>query len=112
MDSIRRSPTDVMPRDLHEELAAGMPIVLVDVREPVEWAVARLPDARLLPLDQLADGVDALDRDADIVVYCHHGVRSGAAAHWLRSLGFARVRNLIGGIDRWSVEVDSTVPRY
>jgi len=112
MNSIRRSPADVTPRELNDEIAGGAPLVLVDVREPVEWAIARIPTARHIPLDQLAAAAETIDRDADLVVYCHHGVRSAAAADWLRGLGFVRVRNLVGGIDRWSVEVDATVPRY
>ena len=54
----------------------------------------------------------SLSRDAEIVVYCHHGMRSAAAAEWLRDQGFAKVRNLEGGVDRWSIEVDSTQRRY
>jgi adenylyltransferase/sulfurtransferase len=102
---------DITPLALARALAARQ-ITLVDVREPYEWAIGRLPGARLVPLDTLQDEVESLDRDAELVMYCHHGMRSDMAAEWLREQGFRRVRNLIGGIDRWSVEVDSSVRRY
>jgi adenylyltransferase/sulfurtransferase len=97
---------------LHALLAKGAPIRIIDVREPYEWAIARLADARLIPLNSLPGVVNTLERDADIVVYCHHGMRSAAAVEWLRDQGFARVRNLVGGIDRWSLDIDPTMRRY
>jgi adenylyltransferase/sulfurtransferase len=103
---------DIEPRALATRLGTGTAPALLDVREPYEWAVARLPDARLVPLNSLPKALHSLDRDAELVVYCHHGVRSAAAAAWLRDQGFARVRNLTGGIDRWSVEIDPSVRRY
>ena len=105
-------PDDITPRELAALLGTPARPVLLDVREPHEWAVARLPEARLAPLDSLPAAARALDRAAPLVVYCHHGVRSDAAAAWLRDHGFSHVRNLLGGIDRWSVEVDPTVRRY
>jgi rhodanese-related sulfurtransferase len=102
---------DITPLALARALETRR-ITLVDVREPYEWAIGRLPGARLVPLDTLQDEVESLDREAELVVYCHHGMRSDMAAEWLRAQGFRRVRNLIGGIDRWSVEVDSSVRRY
>jgi sulfur-carrier protein adenylyltransferase/sulfurtransferase len=97
------------------ELAARMkqpnPPDLIDVREPYEWQIARIPGARLIPLAQLPGAMHALDSRRDIVVYCHSGVRSDAAARHLRAAGF-RAANLLGGINRWSLEVDPTVPRY
>ena len=104
--------TDVTPRELDDELRRDAPPLLIDVREPVEWDIARLPGAHLVPLATLPDAASTLDPAADIVVYCHHGARSDAAARWLRDAGFSRVRNLTGGIDRWSREVDDAVPRY
>jgi rhodanese-related sulfurtransferase len=86
-------PLDLAPRELAERLARGEELVLVDVREPMEWRIARLPGATL-------------------VLYCHHGVRSLQALEHLRRAGFTRLRNLSGGIDAWSREVDPSVPRY
>ena len=107
-----RTIDTVTPRDLANDLAAKNGLVLIDVREPYEWQVARLPTAQLIPLGTLLAAVPDLPRDADIVVYCHHGQRSAAAAEHLMSAGFRRVRNLVGGIDRWSREVDPSVRRY
>lgn len=90
----------------------GGGVQVVDVREPWEWAICRLPGARLIPLGQLTTHLDSLDRSQEVVVYCHHGTRSAFAVHQLRDAGFARVSHLEGGIDRWSVEIDASVPRY
>jgi adenylyltransferase/sulfurtransferase len=103
---------DITPHALSARLRNGSAPVVLDVREPYEWAIARLPHARLVPLDSLPQAVPSLDRARELVVYCHHGVRSEAAAAWLRDQGFARVRNLVGGIDRWSLEVDPSLRRY
>jgi rhodanese-related sulfurtransferase len=103
---------EITPRALAECMSAGSAPLLLDVREPYEWSIARLPGAQLMPLDTLPDAVCGLDPDAELVVYCHHGVRSAAAVAWLRERGFQRVRNLTGGIDRWSREIDSATRRY
>lgn len=103
---------EITPVMLAERLREQEPPALVDVREPYEWAIARLPQARLVPLGTLPESSESLDRGAELVVYCHHGMRSLAAAAWLRDQGFTRVRSLQGGIDRWSRDVDGTVPRY
>jgi adenylyltransferase/sulfurtransferase len=65
-----------------------------------------------VPLNSLPQGASSLDREAELVVYCHHGTRSAAAVAWLRDQGFSHVRNLVGGIDRWSLEVDPSLRRY
>jgi sulfur-carrier protein adenylyltransferase/sulfurtransferase len=103
---------EITPRALAQRMGAGTTPSLLDVREPYEWTVARLPDARLVPLDELPDAVSTLDPGAELVVYCHHGIRSAAAVEWLREHGFRRARNLTGGIDRWSREVDPSMRRY
>lgn len=106
----------IEPVELAARLAHGDAIVVIDVREPWEHAIARLPRARLLPLATLErDGGRAAGdapADGEIVVYCHHGVRSARAAAMLRAAGHRRVLNLSGGIDRWSMDVDPGVPRY
>jgi len=85
---------------------------LIDVREPWEWSIARLPAARLIPMSTMESTLDELDRSREIIVYCHHGIRSAHVMHFLRDAGFARARSLAGGIDRWSVEADPQLPRY
>ena len=103
---------DVSPAQVVARLASGARVSLLDVREPYEWGIARLPEARLVPLNSLPKALASLDRDADLVVYCHHGSRSAAAVAWLHDQGFSRVSNLAGGIDRWSLEVDPSLRRY
>lgn len=103
---------EVTPRELRDQLAAGRTPWLLDVREPWEYSTAQLPEATLIPLGDLAQRVAEIPRDADVVVYCHHGMRSARAVSMLRHGGWPRVRNLTGGIDRWSIEVDQRVPRY
>jgi sulfur-carrier protein adenylyltransferase/sulfurtransferase len=102
----------ILPAELSTALNDGQSIVLVDVREPYEWQISRIASARLIPLRTLFSAPPDISLDADIVVYCHHGQRSHAAAEALTAFGFRRVRNLVGGIDRWSREVDSSVRRY
>jgi adenylyltransferase/sulfurtransferase len=102
----------ITPRDLAQTLQEGHSITLIDVREPYEWNVARITGAKLIPLGTLESALATIDMQADIVVYCHHGMRSEMAAYALRDAGVSRVRNLVGGIDRWSREVDPSVPRY
>jgi adenylyltransferase/sulfurtransferase len=103
---------EMTPAELAARMARGDPIDLVDVREPYEWDIARIPGARLVPLGTVAQVLGTFDRNRDIVVYCHKGIRSARAAEQLRAAGFNRVWNLAGGIARWSEEVDGTVPRY
>jgi rhodanese-related sulfurtransferase len=102
------------PAELVARLRSPEPPALLDVRESEEHAFCALPGSRLIPLGELIERVDELAdwRERQIVVYCHHGVRSAHAIAMLRQLGFSRLVNLSGGIDRWSVEVDSGVPRY
>ena len=106
------SDDEITPEVLAERFAEGATPALLDVREPYEWAIARLPEARLVPLDTLPDVVHTLNPDEEVIVYCHHGMRSAAAVAWLREQGFERARNLTGGIDRWSREVDPSTRRY
>jgi sulfur-carrier protein adenylyltransferase/sulfurtransferase len=110
-----RAPDDeeeITPHELAERIRAGRAPLLLDVREPYEWSIARLPEARLIPLDALPESVSALDPGAEMVVYCHHGIRSAAAVAWLRERGFRRARNLTGGVDQWSRKIDSSTRRY
>ena len=85
---------------------------VLDVREPWEWQICRLPGARLMPLSELESQLSTLDPSREILVYCHRGSRSAAAVSRLLAAGFTRVSHLEGGIDRWSVEVDNSVARY
>ena len=102
----------ISPTELAARLAAGEPLTLVDVRERWEWELARIEGARLLPLSEFASGSAELPSDIDIVIYCHHGVRSLAAAQFLVGQRVGAVFNLSGGIDRYAREVNPTIPRY
>lgn len=102
---------EITPQDAADLLAGNADVVLVDVREPWEAEIASLPGAVLLPLGELADRVDELDRGREVIAYCHGGVRSLRGAEVLQRAGF-RVRSLSGGIDAWSRTVDPSVPRY
>lgn len=86
-------------------------VQILDVREPWEYDLARLPGARLIPLGQLAHRAGELDPWRPVAAYCHHGVRSRYALAILRDLGFEDVAHLAGGIDAYS-RLDPSVPRY
>ena len=92
----------------------GAGLRLVDVRDPDEHEFCRLPGSELIPLPTLPSDAAAKlsDKDADIIVYCHHGMRSLQAVNQLRELGYPNARSMSGGIDEWSQEIDSTVRRY
>ena len=109
---VLESEETIGAREVAEKIGRGDDFVLVDVREPHEWEIARIPGARLVPLGDLEYHVHEFDRDADIVVHCKTGIRSAKATKFLREAGFRRVRNLTGGIRAWSDEVDASVPKY
>ena len=103
---------DVAPIELIAQLERGDRVRLVDVREPLEHRIASVGVAELVPLGELAEALSRFTAEDDIVVMCHHGIRSRMACEYLVTNGYTRVRNLAGGIDRWAVEVDPTIPRY
>jgi adenylyltransferase/sulfurtransferase len=103
---------EIEPRALAQRLSAGSVPVLIDVREPWEHELVRLPGSRLMPGRMLAISDPDLPRDAEIILYCHSGQRSHYWLNELRARGFSRVAHLRGGIDAWSVEVDPSLPRY
>ncbi len=86
--------------------------VLVDVREPSEYQINRIPGSKLIPLGLLPEKVHELDSADEIVVHCHFGGRSAKAAEFLGKMGFKKVKNLAGGIDAWSQEIDPSCPKY
>jgi rhodanese-related sulfurtransferase len=92
---------------------SGAPVRLIDVREPAEYDICRIEGARLIPMRSVPDNLNELDSsDSEIVVYCHHGVRSMSVVDWLRRQGVENCRSMAGGIDLWSLQVDPAVPRY
>ena len=86
--------------------------VLLDVREPWEWQTARIEGARHIPMREVPARVGEIERDREVVALCHHGGRSQQVAMFLEKNGFAKVHNLVGGVDAWSRTVDPAVPLY
>ncbi|MGD9850547.1 MAG: rhodanese-like domain-containing protein [Nitrospirales bacterium] len=99
-------------QELKSRMDKGEKIFLLDVREPHEYEWAKIEGAKLIPLGQLPTSLNQLDRETEIVAYCHKGMRSADAVGFLLQQGFPNVKNLIGGIDSWSIEIDHGVPRY
>jgi rhodanese-related sulfurtransferase len=110
------SPTldalEITPAELAQRLSSGEKILLVDVREPWEHEICRIEGAKLIPMGSIPSHLPFLDTGDELVCYCHRGQRSLDVAVWLRSQGVDTARSLAGGIERWSAEVDSNVPRY
>ena len=109
-DQMTSNEIDVL--ELKERLDRGEALAIVDVREPHEYQICRIPGAALIPMRELPARVDELDRGAELVVHCRSGVRSANAVLWLRSQGFTRARNLTGGILEWIDKVDPSQPKY
>lgn len=90
--------------------------VLVDVREELEWDICKIQGAKLIPLSQILNGnidvLEDIEKDKDIVLYCHTGARSADALNILRNKGFKSLKNLVGGIDAWADEIDPEVVVY
>jgi adenylyltransferase/sulfurtransferase len=103
---------EVTATDLAQEWEESRDLVVIDVREPHEWEICHLQGAMLIPLGELPERLNELDGHKEIVTHCHSGVRSMQALEILRAAGFPKVRSLNGGIDAWSTDVDSSVPRY
>ena len=91
---------------------AGQPLEILDVREPHEFEIVRIPGATLFPLSELPSRMHELDTARDYTLSCHHGTRSVQAFRLLRAAGFKRLQVLAGGVDAWAARVDPTLPRY
>ncbi len=102
----------IQPQSLKRLIDNGHDIVLLDVREAWEYEIVHLKDAKQIPLGKLPQQASLLNPYAEIVVYCHKGMRSLDAAHLLQQLGFKRIKSLVGGIDRWAREIDTELQRY
>ena len=98
--------------EVKQKLDRGDNFVLIDVREPHEYQIARIPGARLIPLGELPRHLNELDPEADIVAHCKSGGRSQKAVDLLKQNGFRHVRNMTGGITAWSDKVDPSVAKY
>jgi rhodanese-related sulfurtransferase len=108
-------PLETTPQDVQRRLAAGEKLLLVDVREPAEFQLARISRAELIPMRTVPAQLQRLEAASDegtLIVYCHHGVRSLNVVNWLREQGVSGCQSIAGGIDRWSLQIDPSVPRY
>ena len=104
----------ISPRQLADWLAdrSRAAPVLIDVRETWEFALCRIEGSRLLPMQSVPGNLDTLETDAEIVVVCHHGMRSQQVASFLEGRGFTSLFNLSGGVHAWATEVDPAMPTY
>lgn len=100
--------------EVKHKLDQGEPFILLDVREPQEWEIASISGAKHIPMGDIHERYKDLGEDPnqEIVVYCHHGMRSEMVMHQLWGLGFQNTKNMVGGIDAWSLDVDPKVQRY
>ena len=107
-------PIEITCRSVHAKLQAGDEFLLLDCREADEHQFVNIPQARLLPMCELAQRVGELEphRGEEIIVHCHHGGRSLRVAMWLRQQGFLKAKSMAGGIDQWAQEIDRSLPRY
>lgn len=103
---------EITAADLRVKLDRGDDFLLLDVREPEEVAIATITGSTHIPMGDIPSRQQELDPDQEIVVYCHAGMRSFSVAAWLQQQDFANVKNLAGGIDAWSREVEPNLPRY
>ena len=106
------SDTEIDAVALKAKLDRGDKFQFIDVREPHEYQIARIPGAKLIPLNDVPKRIGELDPDAETVVHCKMGGRSAKAADFLRSQGFKHVKNMVGGILAWSDKIDPSVPKY
>jgi len=104
---------DISPSELrnHLETAETKPLLL-DVREPQEYARCHIEGSRHIPMNDIPSRLAELDPEQEIVVICHHGMRSRMVGDYLSRQGFGNIVNLRGGIDAWAAEVDPGMPRY
>lgn len=108
-------PFEISPQEVQSHIDAGEPLVLIDVREPNEFAITRIEGATLIPMRSIPETLQELEAKADestLIIFCHHGVRSLNVVNWLRNQGVASCQSMAGGIDAWSAVVDPLVPRY
>ena len=106
---------EITPQEIQRRLAAGERLVLIDVREPSEFQRAHIEGAELIPMREVPgrlQHLEAIADNAELIVFCHHGVRSLHVVNWLRQQGVESSFSMSGGIDRWSLEIDQSVPRY
>jgi rhodanese-related sulfurtransferase len=103
---------EVAPSEVKDKLARSEKLFFVDVREKWEYETSHIEGSVLIPLREIPANLSRLEAADEVVLFCHHGMRSLDAAAWLRSQGVEGARSMAGGIDRWAAEIDPSVPRY
>lgn len=111
-DVLAKKALNLTPAELLERQNSGELWRILDVREPWEVEIAGVADAVLIPMQQVPARLEELVAAEPVAVLCHSGVRSARVADWLADNGFVTVANVRGGIDAWSTEIDTTIPRY
>jgi sulfur-carrier protein adenylyltransferase/sulfurtransferase len=102
----------VTAEELKEMQDRGEEVTLLDVREPHEWTISQLPGSVTIPLGALPQRFSELKREGDLIVYCRSGGRSAQAVQFLRQMGYAGAKNLIGGINHWAEAIDPSMRKY
>ena len=103
---------EIDPVEVKAKMDRGDQFVLIDVREPHEYQICSIPNAKLIPLGDLPKRINELNSADEIVAHCKSGMRSAKAVEFLRQTGFTKVHNLAGGINAWAERVDPKVPKY
>jgi molybdopterin/thiamine biosynthesis adenylyltransferase/rhodanese-related sulfurtransferase/molybdopterin converting factor small subunit len=103
---------EITVKELKARMDRGDKLTIIDVREPYELAIARMPGTKLIPLGQIAERAGELNPDEEIILHCRSGKRSADALNQLKAKGFKHLKNLVGGILAWSDEIDPSVPKY
>ncbi len=103
---------EITPQEVKRRIDAAEPLRLIDVREPFEYQLAHIEGAELIPMREIPQRLQDLDGDIPLIVICHHGVRSLNVTAWLRGQGVENCVSMSGGMDLWSLSIDSGMPRY
>jgi rhodanese-related sulfurtransferase len=104
---------EITPEEVKRKLDGGEAFTLLDVREPWEFETARIAGAKLMPMGDVPSRANQeLDPEDQVVVVCHHGVRSMNVTAWLRQQGFEKAQSMRGGMDAWARRIDNSVPVY
>ena len=102
---------DISVQEVKEKIDKVDDVILLDVRTNDEHELVNI-GGKHIPLSELEERYEELDKQKEVIIYCHHGGRSAGACEFLAERGFARLKNMVGGIDRWSLEIDLTKKRY
>jgi len=109
-------PTEITPSDTLTlfTTSENAEYLLLDCRTEEEYLIAKISQAKLIPMQEISERLDELEpwKPKRVIVHCHHGVRSLRVAKWLRERGFEKAQSLKGGIEAWSTEIDPSIPKY